>query len=402
MKSNLKNFLLAFAGITTSTHTTMASVPFVAGDIGIAFYAYTDSVVEPDTYVVNLGQASLYRENTQSGVAVSTINPLVASSNISADLVATFGDDWADGGRVRWAVVGGVSSTGPATSGDPVRTSYFSVARTSLATGATGPGTTIIPITSTNRGFISTNIAGFVTSTNNGIGFVNADTSTPGANLAGVILPTTNINTFDKYVPPVINGLFFGQSVDPRQTFATGPISGGAGVEGALDIYRILHSTSNADLTAGASSGNAVVGVGQFIGTLTIDSAGNLKIVAVGAANPDSDNDGLPDAWEIANFGNLAQTTAGDYDNDGTNNLTEYRLGIDPKSGTSRFSATRGSNGILQWPNAVGVTFIVQRSTTLSGSWTTIATIPGTAGSATYTDPAPPAGHAFYRVGLQP
>ncbi len=44
----------------------------------------------------------------------------------------------------------------------------------------------------------------------------------------------------------------------------------------------------------------------------------------------DSDNDGLPDDWELRYFGNLDQTAAGSYLNDGVSNLTKYLLGLDP------------------------------------------------------------------------
>ncbi|MBU4200344.1 MAG: hypothetical protein L6455_14420 [Kiritimatiellae bacterium] len=40
----------------------------------------------------------------------------------------------------------------------------------------------------------------------------------------------------------------------------------------------------------------------------------------------DTDNDHLPDAWEMSYFGNLDQTGDMDYDGDGENNLTEYAL----------------------------------------------------------------------------
>lgn len=45
---------------------------------------------------------------------------------------------------------------------------------------------------------------------------------------------------------------------------------------------------------------------------------------------PDSDNDGLPDPWEMTYFGNLAQTASGDPDNDGTLNLAEFFAGTNP------------------------------------------------------------------------
>ena len=112
------------------------------------------------------------------------------------------------------------------------------------------------------------------------------------------------------------------------------------------------------------------------------------------------DGDALDDAWEQQYFGGLGETESGDYDKDGTDNLTEYRLGLIPNSGASRFAATRSTGGLMQWPSVTGVSFTIQRSTTLAGAWQDIATVPGTAGTASYTDPAPPAGKAFYRVVL--
>jgi len=113
------------------------------------------------------------------------------------------------------------------------------------------------------------------------------------------------------------------------------------------------------------------------------------------------DGDALDDAWEQQYFGGLGETDSGDFDKDGTSNLTEFRLGLIPNNGASRFAVTRGSNGLLQWPSATGLTFTVQRSTTL-GSWDNIGTVPGTAGTASFTDPnpLPLPGKAFYRIVL--
>lgn len=118
----------------------------------------------------------------------------------------------------------------------------------------------------------------------------------------------------------------------------------------------------------------------------------------------DSDGDGMDDTWEMTYFGNLDQTASGDYDYDGTNNLTEFRLGLIPNDGSSRFAATRTSNGQLAWPSAEGTTFTVERSITLAaGDWESIATVEGTAGTATFSDPNPPSGgRAFYRIVLLP
>ena len=127
--------------------------------------------------------------------------------------------------------------------------------------------------------------------------------------------------------------------------------------------------------------------------------------MSFGAAG-DSDADNLPDDWEIANFGSIgAQTGTGDADADGTDNRTEYLLGLDPTNGSQRFVATEsnvvpGTGVTLTWPAQDGLTFQVYRSTTL-GTWTPIGgVITATGTTATYTDTGAPLGKAFYRVDL--
>jgi hypothetical protein len=98
--------------------------------------------------------------------------------------------------------------------------------------------------------------------------------------------------------------------------------------------------------------------------------------------------------------------SAGDLDSDGTNNLTEFRLGLIPNDGTSRFAISRDAgSGQLTWPSNGGLTFRIERSTTL-GTWTVLnAAYPAAASPARttgFTDGSPPLGKAFYRVGLNP
>ncbi len=115
----------------------------------------------------------------------------------------------------------------------------------------------------------------------------------------------------------------------------------------------------------------------------------------------DTDSDGMDDNWEMANFGNsLSQTASGDYDRDGTTNLVEYRLSLNPANGSSVFAASL-SGSSLTWPAAAGLSFTVQRSTSLApGAWANVATVLATGSTASWTDPAPPVGKAFYRVVL--
>lgn len=122
----------------------------------------------------------------------------------------------------------------------------------------------------------------------------------------------------------------------------------------------------------------------------------------------DSDSDNLPDVWETANFGNItAQTGTGDADTDGTNNRSEFLLGLSPVDSAQRFSATEsnvvpGTGATLTWPAQAGLTFTVHRSPSLTaGSWTQLGgPITATGTTASYTDTTAPAGRAFYRIFL--
>lgn len=61
--------------------------------------------------------------------------------------------------------------------------------------------------------------------------------------------------------------------------------------------------------------------------------SGEMFVIPVGQT--DSDGDGLPDAWEIANFGSIAQSGGGDPDNDGESNATEYGNSSSPVNAAS-------------------------------------------------------------------
>jgi hypothetical protein len=154
------------------------------------------------------------------------------------------------------------------------------------------------------------------------------------------------------------------------------------------------------DLTVGVFHADVISGPQ----TVKLES---FTVVRFGGANPDGDGDGMDDSWETTHFGNTDQGAAGDFDNDGTENLAEFRLGLLPANGSSRFVATADAGGMLQWPSKAGVTFKIERSATLaSGSWATLeAAYPAAAApapSTSYTDPGAPAGRAFYRITLNP
>lgn len=154
-------------------------------------------------------------------------------------------------------------------------------------------------------------------------------------------------------------------------------------------------------LLFGENSGEVQV----LIDNIHIDPAAQNLANPMAAAG---DGDAMDDAWEITHFGNTTQTGTGDFDHDGSDNLTEFRLGLIPNNGSSRFAVLTASHGTgthtITWPSQTGTTFKIERSTSLAAaSWTELqAAYAGTAGSTTYTDSSAPAGKAFYRVTLNP
>ncbi|MEX1111531.1 MAG: cellulase family glycosylhydrolase, partial [Chthoniobacterales bacterium] len=102
------------------------------------------------------------------------------------------------------------------------------------------------------------------------------------------------------------------------------------------------------------------------------------------------DEYGIPNGWKSRHFGAVTAPNAGaldDWDEDGMNNLEEYRAGTIPTSAASRFQivdfrARDGGNDRLQWSSAEGKRYTIQTSTNLaegfadSGAQQIIATPP--------------------------
>jgi hypothetical protein len=74
---------------------------------------------------------------------------------------------------------------------------------------------------------------------------------------------------------------------------------------------------------------------------------------------PDTDGDGLPDAWELLNFGSLAPGAGDDADGDGATNLQEQLAGTNPNSANSLLAIT---------------TFATAPASPISLTWQTVLT----------------------------
>ncbi len=95
----------------------------------------------------------------------------------------------------------------------------------------------------------------------------------------------------------------------------------------------------------------------------------------------DSDNDGLPDEWEMAYFHNLDQDPGDDPDHDLRPNLEEYDMHTDPSLPPApdmlRITRLELTNNIaiLSISNNTGSRYSIQVATNLSGPWSTIASL---------------------------
>jgi hypothetical protein len=124
------------------------------------------------------------------------------------------------------------------------------------------------------------------------------------------------------------------------------------------------------------------------------------------SVNPsDTDQDGIPDSWEVAYFGSNQTSPDVDSDMDGLSNRLEYRSGTIPTNANSRFafnslSAGETSNEI-SWFGSDSVSYRVLSKTDLAQSdWQVeVEALPGTFGGLNYwTETHQGIPNKFYKV----
>jgi hypothetical protein len=93
----------------------------------------------------------------------------------------------------------------------------------------------------------------------------------------------------------------------------------------------------------------------------------------------DSDNNGLPDAWELTQLGSLGQSTTDDVDGDGMSNLEEFLAGTNPADAASRLQLevipVSTTALVLRFLAASNHTYAIQHATQLPGGWHTLQSI---------------------------
>jgi hypothetical protein len=109
----------------------------------------------------------------------------------------------------------------------------------------------------------------------------------------------------------------------------------------AAPFYNHLHTADAAWLDAERVANGADV-AGTFLPWSFTVTDGNKAVANIGQLKAvfslrfetlttvDTDEDGLPDSWEMQHFGSLDHHGSGDFDGDGLTNLQEYQRGTNP------------------------------------------------------------------------
>jgi Bacterial TSP3 repeat len=122
-------------------------------------------------------------------------------------------------------------------------------------------------------------------------------------------------------------------------------------------------------------------------------------------SEPDSDNDGMDDDFEVTYFGNLSRDGSGDFDGDGQRDAEEFRAGTNPTNDASvlrvvALSLAEGGAKTIIWSAAPGRVYRVQYKEDLNANWSELAGQVIAASSTASKSDTESAHHRFYRVVL--
>lgn len=100
-------------------------------------------------------------------------------------------------------------------------------------------------------------------------------------------------------------------------------------------------------------------------------ASGRIDNLRLDLGKADTDNDALPDLWELENLGELTSLATGDADDDGKTNAEELAAGTNPMDvllgGRFETSGTFAGAATLRWATTTGRFYTVERSPSLSG-----------------------------------
>ncbi|MCW0219694.1 MAG: PQQ-binding-like beta-propeller repeat protein, partial [Prosthecobacter sp.] len=147
--------------------------------------------------------------------------------------------------------------------------------------------------------------------------------------------------------------------------------------------------------------------------TVTLDASAQLRVISVKGSDvssiqqatftlPDSDNDGLPDWWEMQHFGLVtAASEETDNDLDGMSDLEEFLTGTDPRAAADSFIGRVMSDDgtvTLTWSSKAGRIYTIETSPDLVHWTPATAEIRGTGSPLQHTLNSGGESRAFSRI----
>jgi hypothetical protein len=267
-KNILTKAILAAVGVAlsaTSASAQNANYNQAGGDIVLFAQKFGGS----QTLMLNIGTGQQFRDTTSN---------LIDIKNIGAELAAISGQaNWYDDADLYWGVAGvrtNTDSNAAAVNGDGHRTIYTTKERTTLGTEGTAGSTTWSIGT---NGVMTSSSSNIINMTNRLETIGTTDRLVEGNGSSNV----DNQNPFLGLNPGTAFGGFPG-GVEGKFGAGSFGTFGGQSAEGALDLYRILASTS--------AAGTVDVGtlrVGQYQGSFVIEQSGDISFIVAPVAVPE-------------------------------------------------------------------------------------------------------------------
>ena len=235
----------AVAGVVlfASQAVNAAPVTYTDGDLFLGFRA-TGGTGATQTYLINIGQASNYRD------ALPNVTLNLTLGAIATDLSAIYGASWFTRSDILWGVVGVQATTG---NGDIGNTQYAS--KVTFVPGLASPWARR---SNSNQGTTTSTVQTMV------LGYINDPEGSTANSTLGVIQNTSDVNNWSNFNP--------GGSVTASFGAYTPSIEGGSATgigDAPLDLFRIVRT--GVDDGSGSTTGG-----GTYEGTFDIQANGQV------------------------------------------------------------------------------------------------------------------------------